>query len=124
MRKLTEKRLESIKHQLIEKRDEYLGRTSAIKRDVGTRMSADSAERVVELENSMVLDELNREASEELEKIGIALELIESGDYGICRTCDEKIDYERLAAYPLAVNCLSCEQANERREQMRNPSRH
>ena len=114
---LTAKRLKKIKDTLLAKRDEYRGRTSAIRKDVSQRLSADSGERVVELENSMVLDELNREAAEELQKIDVVLDMIDSGMYGICTACREEIDYERLAAYPLAATCLSCAELDEMRSQ-------
>lgn len=114
MAKLSATRLKKIENTLLAQRKEYLKRTSAIRKDIGQGMDPDSSERVVELENSMVLDELDREAKEELQKIEVALNLIDAGGYGICSVCEDEIDFERLSAYPLAVHCLSCAEDEEK----------
>lgn len=39
---------------------------------------------------------------------------IASGRYGVCIDCGATIGYPRLAAYPTAKRCLSCQQAREK----------
>mgnify|MGYP002349698394 CR=1 FL=1 len=42
-----------------------------------------------------------------------ALELMDSGEYGICQDCGQPIDEGRLRAIPSATRCLECKQAEE-----------
>lgn len=50
-----------------------------------------------------------------LEKNNKALEKIEQGSYGICESCGQPIDPDRLAALPHALMCIACKKAEERR---------
>jgi RNA polymerase-binding transcription factor DksA len=43
-----------------------------------------------------------------LEAIEIALERIESGNYGSCTSCNAEIGEQRLEALPTATTCRSC----------------
>ncbi len=43
-----------------------------------------------------------------LKDIGVALERIKKGKYGICERCGKEIDKERLEVYPAAFNCAKC----------------
>ena len=43
-----------------------------------------------------------------LKDVNAALEKIKQGTYGTCENCGEKIDEERLMAYPEARTCLKC----------------
>lgn len=90
-------------------REELERRLTAIQKDVGRRLDADSSEQVVELENAPVLDELAREAEEELSKITSAMARLESGTYGACTDCMAEIPRARLRAYPSAARCMNCE---------------
>ena len=54
--------------------------------------------------------EAKRRRGEQILKIDAALRRIESGDYGLCRGCDEPIEPGRLdydPATPLCINCAS-----------------
>lgn len=48
-------------------------------------------------------------AQQKLQKVLAALKMIDSGDYGFCRQCDEPIGFPRLSAQPEANLCLSCQ---------------
>jgi DnaK suppressor protein len=53
-----------------------------------------------------------------LNKIAHSLAKVESGDYGICERCGEKISSARLEARPVAQFCIDCKtelEHNERR---------
>jgi len=60
---------------LEEKRNELLERLEKINKDKGTRLSTDSSERAVELENTEVLNEIARVTEEELEKVETLIKL-------------------------------------------------
>ncbi len=53
------------------------------------------------------------QAEVELKQIILALNLIESEDYGFCAECDEDIPFERLQVKPTSVYCVKCQQAQE-----------
>jgi DnaK suppressor protein len=43
-----------------------------------------------------------------LRRITAALTRIDSGDYGVCKSCDESINPKRLEFDPTAVLCIQC----------------
>ena len=55
------------------------------------------------------LQALIAELKSKLEAIEAALERIKKGTYGICQTCGNLIDTDRLAAMPTALLCMDCE---------------
>lgn len=55
-------------------------------------------------------DQLEARELRELQAIDAALARIESGEYGICKKCDEPIAADRLRALPEAPLCVVCAQ--------------
>jgi DnaK suppressor protein len=53
-------------------------------------------------------DQFEQREQRELQAIDAALARIESGEYGICASCDEPIDGDRLRALPEAALCVAC----------------
>lgn len=51
-----------------------------------------------------------------LKKIDGALLKIKNGTYGICEECDGEIEINRLRARPVATQCISCKEEQERSE--------
>ncbi len=49
-----------------------------------------------------------------LHHLNEALDRIEKGTYGICRTCDKKIQIKRLEAVPHATQCIECKKEEEK----------
>jgi RNA polymerase-binding protein DksA len=49
-----------------------------------------------------------------LAAIDAALERIEKGTFGICRTCGKPIGAERLEALPYTTQCIDCKRKEER----------
>ena len=49
-----------------------------------------------------------------LQAIDAALQRIENGTYGICRSCGRPIDPERLEALPWTTQCIDCKRREER----------
>lgn len=47
-------------------------------------------------------------ALERLDRIERALVRLKEGRYGICASCGEPIEKERLAALPYALECVDC----------------
>lgn len=46
--------------------------------------------------------------SSQIDKIGLALEKIKSGTYGVCGKCGQIIDSDRLKFLPMAQTCKIC----------------
>ncbi|HCR35614.1 hypothetical protein A2130_00815 [Candidatus Woesebacteria bacterium GWC2_33_12] len=57
-----------------------------------------------------IKEELNRK-SKQIKK---ALERVKIGKYGICEDCGKMIDTDRLAVFPEATMCVSCEKKREK----------
>jgi len=51
-----------------------------------------------------------------LKKIDHALLKIKEGTFGICDECDCEIEINRLRARPIATQCISCKEAEEKNE--------
>ena len=47
-------------------------------------------------------------ARRRLEQCRAALKLVESGDYGLCRACEEPIGWARLSIAPELLLCVDC----------------
>lgn len=59
---------------------------------------------------SAIKDQLNKKSSQ----IKKALDRIKKGKYGICEDCGNMIDTDRLAVFPEATLCVSCEKKREK----------
>ena len=57
--------------------------------------------------------ETSRLKQQQLRKISMALSLIESGDYGYCKICDQEIDHRRLEIDPASTMCVPCASQQE-----------
>ena len=53
---------------------------------------------------------------ERLEEIDLALNKVQEGDYGICKSCGQPIDPERLAIVPETQYCVPCKSRMEKRQ--------
>ena len=71
-------------------------------------------ELTMEIECSMAVDALNRNATL-LGQVTEALERIAAGNYGVCLACENAISLKRLTALPWAALCLGCQQIAESR---------
>ena len=80
-----------------------------LKHDIGDFYDHASNDRDREL--ALMLADRERE---KLTYVDDALKRIELGTYGICESCDEEIDKERLLAMPFTKLCLSCQEDLER----------
>ena len=81
---------------------------------------ADIAGRVSDLEDRSLADllvdvnlaEVTRDV-QEIRAVEGALKRIALGTYGICVSCGQPIERERLEAYPTANRCAACQRAHE-----------
>jgi DnaK suppressor protein len=111
---LTKKQLEEFRQRLLEDRGRLIRnarRTLKHENDLPDEM--DMASSVYEQNLSLRLRGRERGL---LNKIELALERIEEGEFGICEECGEKIGLARLKARPVTTLCISCKEEQERQE--------
>ncbi len=72
--------------------------------DVGDK-DEDNAVEVADFQDSIALE---HSLEENLERIEKALTQIDKGAYGVCETCGNAIEADRLIALPQATQCMSC----------------
>ena len=81
---------------------------------------ADIADRISDLEDRSLADlladvnlaEVMRDVRE-IRAIERALQRIALGTYGVCVSCGQPIERERLEANPMAIRCTACQCAHE-----------
>ena len=104
---------------LVEMRDKLIGLRVELE---SVADSGDKASEVVELDQARVgrlsrMDAMQAQAMSQasvrrreimLQNITAAIERIDNGDYGGCKSCEEPIDRKRLEFDPTAVLCIDC----------------
>lgn len=79
------------------------------------QQAAGRVSRIDAIQQQQMIAAGRRRAETRLALVRQALKAVESGDYGICRKCDEPIGVRRLRARPESPICLQCQAAIERR---------
>ncbi len=72
---------------------------------------ADRGTDAMEREKSLLFVQRTDDYMEYLQE---ALDRVENGTYGICRTCGREIGRARLEAVPIATQCIACKSKNEK----------
>ena len=116
-KKWTKKELSEFKQLIVEKRDDVkeelvssrekandILKNNTVNAIYSSHM-ADAGTDQQEMEKNYYW--MNRENTF-LQYLNRALEMIEAGDFGICATCGELIDKERLLEVPHTVSCFDC----------------
>lgn len=108
--------LESLRHKLAQRVSELRGQIAemtgraedepfrAIAGEVGNSGDESTASSLIDTERA----EISRDVGE-LRAIEAALSRIDSGKYGLCLDCEERIDGTRLGAQPTALRCVPCQ---------------
>ncbi len=100
---------------LLKKRDEILASTrsepEALSASVQSPDEVEFAVRTVEQDVTVVTANLRSQMLKEIER---ALARCAGGTYGVCETCGEEINPNRLKAIPWARNCVACQEMRSR----------
>ena len=104
--------------QLLSERREALQALAETSQQAGATVELDQSSvgrlsRMDALQVQAMSQETERRHQLELVQIEAALHRIESGDYGYCTECDERIAEARLAFSPAAPLCISCAEKKE-----------
>ena len=122
---ITKRDRDKVKKQLLDRRAELLADLDGNESDIDTLQEpkADDLDRAVEAGAMELLVALGDTERRELEEITLALEKIDSGEYGRCEACrDESLNLcptcpfiprPRLDALPTARLCVACQEAEE-----------
>ena len=105
------KKYDEIRERLIQMLADLEQRLDKITNDVKHSeepLAKDFEEQALQTENDQVLDFLGNAARKEIAMLKQAIARIDSGNYGICRVCDEPIGDERLKAVPYTDLCIKC----------------
>jgi len=97
-----------IRKLLLKSKAQLEHRVATIHDHARNPLDADSGEQAAELGNVEVVSALEHEAIQELADIGSALQRLEAGIYGICTSCGEDINSERLLVRPASAECFDC----------------
>jgi RNA polymerase-binding protein DksA len=100
--------LKDIQQQLSERKKHLLETIERVKKDVTSEHSADWSEQAQERQNDEVVEAIGNESRAELNKINVALDRIEKGEYTLCSQCGKDIDVKRLQAVPYTDRCIQC----------------
>jgi RNA polymerase-binding transcription factor DksA len=100
--------LKAREKQLKERLAELDGRLHRIEDHLEQPPENDWEDRATDLEMDDVLQSLGTAGMVEVEAIHAALGRIESGAYGVCLRCGEKIMEERLDIVPHTTLCRKC----------------
>ncbi|MDR2338316.1 MAG: TraR/DksA C4-type zinc finger protein [Deltaproteobacteria bacterium] len=119
---MKKKDLERFKKILLMERQSILGHLSSLEEESQSELSQSSTSdpsdfATVEI-NQAEIQKIGNYEKKMLHKISVALQKIESGEYGICENCGEEISLARLEARPVAQLCIDCKtemEQNERR---------
>jgi RNA polymerase-binding protein DksA len=74
-----------------------------------------SGDRAMDSRNKNRETLLINHVEQQLEDINQALDRLESGTYGICTSCGEKIQAERLDIMPSAALCIDCQRNHDQK---------
>ncbi len=66
------------------------------------------------LQAQAMAQESGRRRDAMLRRIAAALERVQSGEYGLCQSCNEPIHHKRLQFDPTALLCIQCAERAER----------
>lgn len=115
-KKKSSRSLEQIKALLLKRREalrETLhGQLGTLYQSEGSR-GGDVVDAALDSEQNELSSQLAEVEGRELALIERALRRIESGEYGICESCGQKIPVGRLKILPYATMCVKCQREAE-----------
>lgn len=118
---MRKRELDKFKKLLVAEKETILRHLTELEGASETQLSQSGGDPVdlasVEITQAQIQKLGNRE-KKLLAKIDYSLRKIETGDYGTCERCGEKISPARLEARPVAQYCIDCKtelEQNERR---------
>lgn len=114
---LKQKDIETLKEQLIKRREELFKQASSSETIIKDLLSEDTYDELDYAEvstDSYNLNAVRNKQLQEIREIDMALKKIEDKTYGICEMCDDNIGLKRLRIKPHARFCVECRPVYEK----------
>ncbi|MHB0956714.1 MAG: TraR/DksA family transcriptional regulator [Pirellulaceae bacterium] len=73
----------------------------------------DESDTAVGAQDDEIHSLLAQSESQEIQRLNVALESMERGDYGLCEECGQPIASARLMALPYTATCINCQRTTE-----------
>ena len=105
------KDLESVKQHLLKIRQELMDEVQAkyaASREIGETNVPDLADVSSNAYSREMLLNLSEAHHRQMQDIDAALARLESGEYGICASCEEEISPRRMEVRPFSRYCIDC----------------
>ena len=102
--------------KLLRRRDEILRTVHHLRKensDLAAQKHFEWLDQSWDEKETKLIDRLSDVYRAEIEKIDKALERIETGTYGACLACHQRIPRARLNAFPAAEFCHDCQDMRE-----------
>lgn len=104
---------DTFKDTLVAKHSElsrYLAPKSSVREGLTVEHQADELDNIQSRQQREDSMDFIRRSQSTMVRVKSALGRMESGEYGICLSCDEQIGPARLKAIPWAEYCISCQE--------------
>ena len=109
---MTKRQTEKVQQRLQEKLTEIIGNGS-LREELVTEWSSDPMDQVQARQDLDLTVHAIDSTYKTRKAIETAMELLASGEYGICLDCGETINPKRLEAIPWTTLCVSCQEAHD-----------
>lgn len=106
----------TIRKNLVQRRDalrQALAGDLSMLKELREQTGGDMVDAALDAAQDELSSQLAEVESRELAQIEGALERIQSGNYGVCEGCGNKIPMARLKALPYASLCIGCQREKE-----------
>ena len=115
---ITKKESDKIKKQLLAKLFEVTGGASDREGLIAERSNdpMDQMQSRIDLDLAVTAINTNFETKKAIE---VALDLLVTGDYGVCQDCGDPINPKRLEALPWTTLCIHCREAQDAERKLR-----
>ena len=115
---MTKRESDKIKNRLLAKLSEVTGGASHREGLIAERSNdpMDQMQSRIDLDLAVTAINTNFETKKAVEA---ALDLLMSGDYGICQDCGDPINPKRLEALPWTTLCIHCREAQDADQRLR-----
>lgn len=109
---MTKRTTDKIRQQLQNKLAELAG-ARALRKELVTEWSSDPMDQVQSRQDLDLTVHAIDSTWKTRKAVETAMELLETGEYGVCLDCGEDINPKRLEAIPWTTLCVSCQEEHD-----------
>ena len=109
---MTRRQKQQIEKRLADKLAELTGKTDRRSELKAERLNDPDEETRLRQDLDLAVSVINTDW-ETAKAVEQAMDLLQTGQYGICRECEESINSNRLEAIPWTTLCVSCKESQD-----------